>query len=129
MDNNGTVPLVKYAVLHLSKIVYGQWQIPPITYDQMVKEFGSKGSGVVQFEKPFGVAFDDSHHLYVSDSINNVVQEFDIDSNYLSSFGSKGSETGQLDQPRRLEVYSGKVYVCSFSIVSQCFNPVIFDKS
>jgi len=80
--------------------------------DELLRKFGSKGSGVGQFEKPTGVAFDNYNHLFVSDYTTNIVQEFDLDGNCLSNFGSKGTGYGQLDKPQALEVLNGKVYVC-----------------
>ncbi|XP_065888357.1 tripartite motif-containing protein 2-like isoform X2 [Dysidea avara] len=120
VDNNGTIGTTRSIAFGKN----GMWAVTDTSNycvyiyddkDELLRKFGSKGSGAGQFEKPFGVAFDENYHLYVSDSTNNVVQEFDIDGNYLSNFGSKGTDYGELDDPRALEAYNGKVYVCEFS--------------
>ena len=47
-------------------------------HDQLVRKFGSKGTGNGQFNTPYGVAFDDNNHLYVTDVNNGRVLKFDI---------------------------------------------------
>ena len=55
-------------------------------------KFGSVGSGVGQFDKPVGVAIDEStDDVYVVDEGNNRVERFDAGGKYLSELD--GSET------------------------------------
>ena len=79
--------------------------------DQLVRKFGSCGSGNGQFNSPAGVAFDSDDHLYVIDLSNHRVQKFTTGGKYLFQFGSKGSDNGKLDHPRGLAVHDHKVYV------------------
>ena len=79
--------------------------------DQLVRKFGSGGSGNGQFDGPAGVAFDSDDHLYVVDYVNHRVQKFTIDGKYLLQFGGEGSENGKLKYPRGLIVHNHKVYV------------------
>ena len=79
--------------------------------DQLVRKFGSNGSGNGQFGYPEGVAFDSDDHLYVVDHGNHRVQKFTIDGKYLLQFGGKGSENGKLQLPRGVAVHNHKVYV------------------
>ena len=79
--------------------------------DQLVRKFGSSGSGNGQFSYPAGVAFDSDDHLYVADCGNHRVQKFTIDGKYVLWFGSEGSENGKLHHPRGLAVHNHKVYV------------------
>ena len=79
--------------------------------DQLVKKFGSYGSGNGQFYGPAGVAFDSDDHLCVVDHGNHRVQKFTIDGKYLLKCGGEGSEYGKLKSPRGLAVHNHKVYV------------------
>ena len=79
--------------------------------DQLVRKFGSHGSGNGQFISPAGVAFYSDDHLYVVDHENHRVQKLTIDGKYLLKFGGKGSENGKLKSPRGLAVHNHKVYV------------------
>ena len=84
--------------------------------DQLVRKFGSRGSGNSQFRVPAGVAFDSDDHLYVVDHVNHRVQKFTIDGKYLLQFGGEESENGNLKFPRGLAVHNHKVYV------TDCYN-------
>ena len=64
--------------------------------DQLVRKFGSNGSGSGQFDYPEGVAFDNDNHLYVADCGNHRIQKFTIDGVYLLQFGSEDSGNGKL---------------------------------
>ena len=59
--------------------------------DELVRKFGSYGTGNGRFNNPIDVAFDANNHLYVSDHNNHRVQKFDILCTYLLQFGSQGS--------------------------------------
>ena len=79
--------------------------------DQLVRKFGSCGSGNGQFICLAGVAFDNDDHLYIADCGNHRAQKFTIDGKYLLQFGGEGSENGKLKYPRGLAVHNHKVYV------------------
>ena len=83
--------------------------------DQLVRKFGSYGSGNGQFSYPAGVAFDSDDHLYVAEYDNHRVQKFTIDGKYLLQFRGAGSENGKLNNPRGLAVHNHKVYVADYS--------------
>ena len=87
--------------------------------DQLVRKFGSNGSGSGQFNYPEGVAFDNDNHLYVADCVNNRVQKFTINGVYLLQFGSEGSGNKKLKQPKGLTVRNSKVNI------SDCRNKCI----
>ena len=84
--------------------------------DQLVRKFGSHGSGNGQFSGPAGVAFDSDDHLYVVEYWSHRVQKFTIDGTYLLKFGGEGTENGKLKYPRGLAVHNHKVYV------TDCYN-------
>ena len=79
--------------------------------DQLVKEFGSKGTDNGKFNRPFGIAFDANNHLYVTDFENHRVQKFEISSKFIILFGTRGSGNGQLTYPLGITVHNDKVYV------------------
>ena len=83
--------------------------------DQLVRKFGSYGTGNGQFSTPEGVAFDANNHLYVTDYSNHRVQKFNITGTYLFQFGSQGSGNGQLKQPLGIIVHDGKLYVAEYN--------------
>ena len=103
----------------------GMWAVTDITNhcvwifdreDQLVRKFGSNGTGNGQFSTPEGVAFDANNHLYVTDYGNHRVQVFDITGTYLFQFGSLGSGNGQLKTPVDITVHDdGKLYVGEYS--------------
>ena len=79
--------------------------------DQLVRKFGSSGTGNGEFSSPLGVAFDDNNHLYITDHWNFRVQKFDITGAYLLQFGTQGSGDGELMRPLGIVVHSDKLYV------------------
>ena len=79
--------------------------------DQLVRKFGSYGTGNGQFNCAQGVAFDSHNHLYVVDYKNNRVQKFSTKSKYLHQFGSYGYHDGQLHEPCGVTTYHNKAYI------------------
>ena len=79
--------------------------------DQLIRTFGSHGSGNGQFKFPEGVAFDYDNHLYVADCGNHRIQKFTIDGLYLLQFGSEGSGNAKIQCPKGLTIHNGKVYI------------------
>ncbi len=73
---------------------------------------GINGSGNGQFSAAWGMAFAGSN-LYVADTSNNRVQEFNEKSEYVAQFGSTGSGNGQFKFPTGVAVSptTGLLYV------------------
>ena len=63
-------------------------------------EAGIAGSGSGEFKRPRGVAADPGGNIWVVDSENGRVEEFNEKGEYLAQFGSKGSGAGQLSYPQ-----------------------------
>ena len=61
---------------------------------QLVRTFGSYGSGAGQFSSPNGIAISPDGQLYVSDYNNSRVQVFTADGTYVREFGQ-----GQFNSP------------------------------
>ena len=88
-----------------------------IIYDKDLKPiraFG-QGSGDSKLNCPIGVAV--GHHVIaVSEYSDHVVKKFSIQGDYLSKFGSHGSEDGQFNNPRGMCFNSkGLLYVMDSS--------------
>ena len=56
---------------------------------------GNSGTGNGQFAWPYGVAVDTKGDIWVADSIDDRVQEFNEAKEYIGQFGSRGSGAGQ----------------------------------
>jgi streptogramin lyase len=75
-------------------------------------EWGSLGSGNLQFNGPRGIAVDSVGNVYVADTGNNRVQKFDSTGAYLATIGTSGTGNGQLSGPWGVDVdTAGNVYV------------------
>lgn len=79
-----------------------------------IHKFGSTGRDNEQFNRPLGVTFDASNHLFVADSNNCRIQKFEIDGSYLLQFGKYGSSDGELSHPVGITAYDKML------VVDQC---------
>jgi len=77
---------------------------------KLIRTFG-QGSGDSKLNRPVGVAV--GHNVIaVSDYYDHVVKKFSLQGDYLSKFGSRGSEDGQFNYPQGLCFNSkGLLYV------------------
>lgn len=71
-----------------------------------------KGTGPGEFLFPTYVTLDPQGNVYVSDTLNARVQEFDADGKYLRSYGERGNAWGMFDKPKGVAVDGfGNLYV------------------
>lgn len=88
----------------------GSWTgVEPVSYSYQwqrctTQPLGAAGTGDGQFDQPGDVAVDSSGDLWVADTGNNRIEEFNQQGEYLSQFGSEGSGNGQLSEPAALAV-------------------------
>ncbi len=62
--------------------------------------------------RPSGVTFDDGGNIYVADTGNRRIVEFDKDGNFVTTFGDAGDQPKQLWEPIGIAVSSdGRAYV------------------
>lgn len=65
----------------------------------VLKTIGSPGSGNVELDDPKGVVVDTKGNLYVVDSGNNRIQEFDSNGKFIRTWGTFGTGDGQFNGP------------------------------
>jgi len=79
-----------------------------------LKKWGSQGTGEGQFVNPLAIAVDSTGNaIYVVDSGNNRIQEFDNNGTFITQWGSIGISNGQFNNPSGIAVDSntGNVFV------------------
>ncbi|EAY24831.1 cell surface protein [Microscilla marina ATCC 23134] len=70
------------------------------------------GTGNGEFNAPQGILFNADGSFWVSEGINDRVQKFDKDGNYVSQFGGSGTTNGKLEFPYWLAKDSqGNIFV------------------
>jgi DNA-binding beta-propeller fold protein YncE len=79
-------------------------------------------------ERPVGIAIDrqrQAGNLYVADTLNARVQQFDADGNYLRTFGERGNGYGMFERPKGVALDAfGNLYVVDTAWSNvQIFNP------
>ena len=81
-------------------------------------QFGTPGTGNGEFQFIEDMAFDSNDNLYVVDNLegsgtpSSRVQKFDSNGNYLTQWGSQGTNDGQFDTPKQIAVDTNdNVYV------------------
>jgi tripartite motif-containing protein 71 len=67
---------------------------------------------------PFDVAVDDSLNIYVADNDNHRIQKFDSSFNYVSQWGSLGTENSQFGN----SIYQLAVYISGDILVADNDN-------
>jgi sugar lactone lactonase YvrE len=74
---------------------------------------GASGTTNGEFNAPFDVAVSpDGRTISVSDSVNNRIQQFDSNGNFLDSFGTNGSAVGLFNMPEGLTYdTAGTLYI------------------
>ncbi|MAG93804.1 MAG: NHL repeat-containing protein [Pirellulaceae bacterium] len=85
---------------------------------EFVKQWGTHGSGDMQFVRPQNLAIDKHDHIWVVDACNHRIQVFDpsgTEAKLVRTWGEEGSEIGQLRYPYDLVLDDDDhVYVCEF---------------
>jgi sugar lactone lactonase YvrE len=66
--------------------------------------FGSTGTGNGQFSHPAGIAVDSAGNVWVADSNNNRIEEFNEKGEFLKAVGSIGTGAGQFTHPKSIAI-------------------------
>ena len=80
---------------------------------QLIKEFGTRGTGDGQFNLPKDATIGPDGLIYIVDSANFRVQVLNpTDGSFVRAFGSIGRQAGQFSRPKSIDTDpSGNVYV------------------
>jgi 6-bladed beta-propeller len=78
---------------------------------KLLRRIGTAGkkhtlTGPGEFSLPTNVAIDGEGNVYVTDTLNNRVESFDADGNFISEFGSSGDGPGRFARPKGIIVDS-----------------------
>ena len=77
-----------------------------------IGKFGTRGSGMYEFNDPYGIAGDLNGFIIVADTNNHRVCIFDNNSKCIHCFGSNGSADGQFNNPHGIALSpNGSIYV------------------
>ena len=84
---------------------------------QFIASVGSQGSGPLQFDGPWAIAYNcTNNRLYVCDTLNHRITILNHDLTLHGSFGSKGCGADHLDKPEGISVDSkGKVLIADYN--------------
>ncbi len=89
---------------------------PPLL---LALEFGSIGKEDGELMGPLGLALDGEGNVYLADSENSRVQEFDSEGEYLAQFGSHGEEDGQFLETEGVAIAPGGAIYVSDPVLSR----------
>lgn len=133
--NEGLVDPVGLAIDTRNRFLYvvDTQQDQVLVYDadslKMLRRIGTGGKNhwlttPGDFGAPSNVALDKEGNVYVTDTMNNRVEIFDADGNFLSLFGKHGDGPGYLARPKGIAVDSdGHIWVAdSYQDRVQVFN-------
>ena len=76
-----------------------------------VLSFGQEGSSFGRFSQPWGVAVNERDEIAVTDRLNHRVQIFDSKGSFLRSFGRKGNQEGELNEPTGIVFHNDNIVV------------------
>lgn len=86
-------------------------QVNPVRY---VAQFGHYGSGDKEFHVANGIAINGMGNLYVADQVNNRVQIFDSNGNFLSQIGAQNDQQIKFEAPHGITLdKNGNIYVAN----------------
>ena len=109
-QGSGNSRLVKpYGVAVTDNVIavsdYGSYQVKKYSLQgEFLSVIGCHGDKNGQFNRPWGLAFNNNKLLYVVDGGNHRVQVFQQDDKFAFSFGNRGNNPGQFQYPVRIAI-------------------------
>jgi sugar lactone lactonase YvrE len=79
---------------------------PPFKLIRKLGKPGTKHTSTLpgEFAKPVGVAVDQDGNVFISDTWNNRIQEFDADGTFIRAFGEAGDGPGYFARPKGISI-------------------------
>jgi sugar lactone lactonase YvrE len=97
---------------------------------KLIRKLGKPGTNHTstepgEFAKPVGAAVDQNGNVYVTDTWNNRIQEFDADGTFIRAFGEAGDGPGYFARPKGISIDGdGHIWVAdSMQERVQVFTP------
>jgi hypothetical protein len=82
-----------------------------LTLDGKLTAFGQRGSAAGKFNVVGGIAADERGYHYVTDLLKSSVLVFDADLKFVTEFGARGDDPGNLNSPVDVAAGNGMVFV------------------
>jgi len=104
-------------LLYVSDIELDQVLVYDADTLKLLRKIGTTGhkhelTSPGDFSKPTGLAVDGEGNLYVADTMNNRIEIFDADGQFISAFGKNGDGPGYFARPKGVAIDSdGHVWV------------------
>ena len=104
IDNRGNILVADYGNHHIQQFS---------STGEHLRTVGENGNGPLQFQNPGGIAIHPrTGQVYVADCHNHRIQILNPDLRYSSSFGSRGSNNGEFNEPYDISTdREGRLYV------------------
>lgn len=79
---------------------------PPFKLIRKLGKAGTQHTSTLpgEFSKPVGVAVDQDGNVFVSDTWNNRIEEFDADGTFIRAFGEAGDGPGYFARPKGISI-------------------------
>ncbi len=71
--------------------------LPTPTPQEPVEVVWILEGGEIPFSSPMDVAISEGGYVYIADGLNNLIHKFDLNGNFVSSWGGEGGEEGKFD--------------------------------
>ncbi|MBW1923971.1 MAG: hypothetical protein JRF59_14480 [Deltaproteobacteria bacterium] len=91
---------------------YGSYSASGTGNLRFIRSLGNRGTGMGDFNVPYGLSTDPEGNLYVADTYNNRIQVIDAEGVFKGCWGQQGTGSGSFNLPYDVAVDSqGNVYV------------------
>lgn len=108
---------IENRLLYVSDVSLDQVLVYDADSMKLLRKIGTAGKNHTlttqgDFAKPTGLALDKDGNLYVCDTLNDRVEEFDADGNFINAYGKNGDGPGYFARPKGVAIDSdGHIWV------------------